>query len=180
LLDQGVPGEVIRFVLLMTHYRSPMDWTEKKREEAEQTLRHWGRLTADAEDRGWVDDEVIAALSDDLNMAGAIARLHALAKAIASNPQKDCHVEKAMLLGSARLMGLLTAPLAAAVGTAAQGRLQLCLDALAAARLARDWTRADALKAGLAAAGVKVMIGKDGIAHEVTPAFDPARLEGVV
>ena len=45
LLDQGVPGEVIRFVLLSTHYRKPMDWTEKKREEAEATLRKWyGRL----------------------------------------------------------------------------------------------------------------------------------------
>jgi cysteinyl-tRNA synthetase len=34
LLDQGVPGEVIRFVMLSTHYSKPMDWTEKKREEA--------------------------------------------------------------------------------------------------------------------------------------------------
>ena len=30
LLDQGVPGEVIRFVLLSTHYRQPMDWTERR------------------------------------------------------------------------------------------------------------------------------------------------------
>jgi cysteinyl-tRNA synthetase len=29
LLDQGVPGEVIRFVMLSTHYSKPMDWTEK-------------------------------------------------------------------------------------------------------------------------------------------------------
>ena len=38
LLDKGVPGEVIRFVLLSTHYRSPMDWTEEKVEEAKATL----------------------------------------------------------------------------------------------------------------------------------------------
>ena len=31
LLEQGVPGEVIRFVMLSTHYGKPMDWTEKKR-----------------------------------------------------------------------------------------------------------------------------------------------------
>ncbi len=41
LLEQGVPGEVIRFVMLSTHYRKPMDWTEKKRAEAERTLRKW-------------------------------------------------------------------------------------------------------------------------------------------
>ena len=38
LFDQGIPGEVIRFVLLSTHYRQPLDWTEKKVEEAESTL----------------------------------------------------------------------------------------------------------------------------------------------
>jgi cysteinyl-tRNA synthetase len=37
LLEQGVPGEVIRFVMLSTHYSKPMDWTEKKREEAERS-----------------------------------------------------------------------------------------------------------------------------------------------
>jgi cysteinyl-tRNA synthetase len=47
LLEQGVPGEVIRFVMLSTHYSKPMDWTEKKREEAEKTLERWHRITAD-------------------------------------------------------------------------------------------------------------------------------------
>ena len=31
LLDQGIPGEVIRFVLLSTHYRQPMDCTPRPR-----------------------------------------------------------------------------------------------------------------------------------------------------
>ncbi|MBE0455566.1 MAG: cysteine--tRNA ligase, partial [Roseovarius sp.] len=34
LLDQGVPGEVIRFVFLSTHYRKSMDWTAEKAREA--------------------------------------------------------------------------------------------------------------------------------------------------
>ncbi len=38
LLDTGVPGEVIRFVLLSAHYRQPLDWTEKRVEESENTL----------------------------------------------------------------------------------------------------------------------------------------------
>uniref|UniRef100_UPI00261A8618 cysteine--tRNA ligase n=1 Tax=uncultured Ruegeria sp. TaxID=259304 RepID=UPI00261A8618 len=46
LLEQGVPGEVIRFVFLQTHYRKPMDWTEKKAREAEATLRKWRALTS--------------------------------------------------------------------------------------------------------------------------------------
>lgn len=39
LLDQGIPGEVIRFVLLSTHYRAPLDWTERGVGEAEKTDR---------------------------------------------------------------------------------------------------------------------------------------------
>ena len=47
LLDQGVPGEVIRMVFLMTHYRKPMDWTAERVREAEATLRKWRALTAE-------------------------------------------------------------------------------------------------------------------------------------
>ncbi|MEL7126908.1 MAG: cysteine--tRNA ligase, partial [Pseudomonadota bacterium] len=66
LLDQGVPGEVIRFVMLSTHYRKPMDWTKKKRAEAEKTLRRWVQIVGEAE-AGDVPGDVFAALSDDLN-----------------------------------------------------------------------------------------------------------------
>src|SRR5690606_1811691 len=108
LLEQGYPGEVIRFVMLSTHYRKPMDWTAEKAREAEAVLRHWRALAAGAEPTG-PDADVVEALADDLNGAGAMARLHALAKAISSNPQKDCFYEKGVFLASARLLGLLEA-----------------------------------------------------------------------
>ncbi len=41
LLDKGIPGEVIRFVLLSTHYRQPMDFSEAKVHEARRTLKKW-------------------------------------------------------------------------------------------------------------------------------------------
>src|SRR5437763_3981629 len=34
LLEQGVPGEVMRLALLSTHYRDPLDWTEQRLEDA--------------------------------------------------------------------------------------------------------------------------------------------------
>ena len=73
LLDRGVPGEVMRFVLLSTHYRQPMDWTEAKVHEATVLLTLWEKLLRDASGstsrrprRGAVA-EVLAALADDLN-----------------------------------------------------------------------------------------------------------------
>jgi cysteinyl-tRNA synthetase len=85
LLDDGVPGEVIRFVMLSTHYRKPMDWTEKKRQDAEKTLRKMAALLAD--DNLLVDfarvggikvappQEIVDALSQDLNTSLALTLL---------------------------------------------------------------------------------------------------------
>ena len=99
LLDQGIPGEVIRFVFLSTHYGKPMDWTADKAEQAEKTLRKWREVTKDVA-VGEPSQTVIAALADDLNTAGAIGELHQM-----SDP--------AELLASAQMMGLLLPDLGA-------------------------------------------------------------------
>jgi cysteinyl-tRNA synthetase len=81
LLEQGVPGEVIRFVFLSTHYRKPMDWTEKKRVEAEDELEKWALFTKDTVAAGDVPAGVVEALANDLNTMGAITELRRLSKA---------------------------------------------------------------------------------------------------
>jgi len=75
LLDQGVPGEVIRFVMLSTHYSKPMDWTERKAEEAEKTLRKWYGVAANAESAEF-SDELLELLANDLNAAAARELMH--------------------------------------------------------------------------------------------------------
>jgi len=94
LLDQGYPGEVIRFVYLSTHYRKPMDWTEKKAREAKETLRKWATQSerSSSED---VDGEVLEFLSDDLNTWGAISRLNELC----SNDERKALNASAKLIG---------------------------------------------------------------------------------
>ncbi|MBV7378492.1 cysteine--tRNA ligase [Maritimibacter dapengensis] len=179
LLEQGVPGEVIRFVFLGTHYRKPMDWTEKKREEAEATLRVWRRLLADAEPMG-ADTDVVAALADDLNTAGALTKLHAMAKEIAANPQKDCFYEKGVMLGSARLLGLLTDELGGwdtgvDLSVLAQSLADLRKDAMAT----KDFAALDAMKARLQAAGVEVRMSKEGVELLPGKGFDSSKLEGL-
>jgi len=181
LLAKGVPGEVIRFVFLSTHYRKPMDWTEKKAEEAAATLRNWRGLLSGAEPTG-PDAELVEMITDDLNTAGAIARLHAMAKEIAANPQKDCFYEKGTMLASARLMGLLTAELGAWAET---GSVDLSAHEarLGAARQAamesKDFSEVDRLKAAYLAAGLEVRMSKAGVELVPGPGFDAAKLEGV-
>ncbi|WP_121061653.1 cysteine--tRNA ligase [Chachezhania antarctica] len=178
LLDQGIPGEVIRFVFLSTHYRKPMDWTAAKAKEAEGVLRGWHRLVVEAEPSG-PDQELVDLLADDLNTAGAIARLHAMAREIAANPQKDCHVEKGIFLASAQFMGLLTGELSAWVSAGPD--LTVFADRLAALRAAamesKDFSSVDAMKAALVEAGVEVRMSKAGVELMPGSGFDASKLE---
>ena len=164
MIDQGVSGEVIRFVFLSTHYGKPMDWTEKKAQEAEKALRKWRAMSAGVS-AGEVDAAVLAALADDLNTSAAITRLHELAKDGAAE----------VLLASAQLMGLLEAEEAVVdLSTfAAQ------LDALRTAAMAsKDFSEVDSYKAALVAAGVEVRMSKEGVALSQAAGFDAAKLPG--
>jgi cysteinyl-tRNA synthetase len=104
LLDRGIPGEVIRFVLLSTHYRQPMDWTEKKVEEATNTLRRWATV-ADEKISAAPDAVFVEELSDDLNTWEAITRLNELF-------DEDNRVS---LIASARLLGFDLASIAQSI-----------------------------------------------------------------
>jgi cysteinyl-tRNA synthetase len=170
LLDQGVPGEVIRFVFLSTHYRKPMDWTEKKREEAEATLRKW-RALVDGVDAGPLPGAVLAALSDDLNTAGALAELHRLAGA----------GDAAGLKAGAAMLGLLGDDLGG--WGAVSVDLSSYADALAAARATametKDFSEVDRLKQALIDAGVEVRMSKAGVELVPGAGFDAAKLDAI-
>lgn len=186
LLDQGIPGEVIRFVFLMTHYRKPMDWTAEKAREAEATLRNWhalagpetGAQAGGAAGSGAPDPALVAALADDLNTAGALARLHELARGIAARPAGDGGPERGVFISSARMLGLLLPGMGDWLGAGPDlAPLAARMDALRAeARLSKDFTAVDALKSALIAAGIEVRMTPQGVELSPGAGFDPARL----
>ncbi|MEL6449648.1 MAG: cysteine--tRNA ligase [Pseudomonadota bacterium] len=177
LLDQGVPGEVIRLVMLSTHYRKPMDWNQKKRAEAEDTLHRWYNSL----DRIGSEDlpvEVIETLKDDLNTPGAIAVLHKYYR----------ERNLTALLGGMKLLGI-PGPLESKwwqevwAGDPHIDELHIWTARLFAAREeameTKDFSAVDAIKASLASAGVEVRMSRAGV--ELVPAagFDPSKLEGL-
>ena len=175
LLDQGVPGEVIRFVMLSTHYRKPMDWTEAKRADAEHTLRNWRALVKDVDAADATDLDVVAALSDDLNTHQALQVLHRLARAN----------DGAGLKASAQLMGLLDNDMGDWVGvtTARHGdhySIEMVENWLRSARstamLTKNFTEVDRLKSEAKHAGLEVRMTKDTVELIPTATFDPDRL----
>ena len=181
LLEQGVPGEVIRFVFLQTHYRKPMDWTVEKAAQAESTLRKWRALTKDVPPAEDLDARFIDELANDLNTASAITQLYWFA----SNANEVSGRVKAQLKGCANMLGLLLddhGEWAQVTPTDPEFdlKIQTIMSDRWQARQMKDWARADELRDLLASAGVKVSEHKDGsYTYELAAEFDPAKLESL-
>ncbi|MCY3997129.1 MAG: cysteine--tRNA ligase [Rhodobacter sp.] len=174
LLDEGIPGEVIRLVFLSTHYRKPMDWSEQKRREAEATLRKWYGQAMHAEDAERPPPAVVRALANDLNTAGALTELHRLSRANRADE----------LRAGLRLLGLMGNEVPVWVKrTRISGDARVLVERLlkerADARAARDFVRADILRDGFAAAGLIVRDTPDGAVWEASDSFDPTKLEAL-
>src|SRR4249920_3139794 len=69
------PGEVLRFNMLRTHYRQPIDFTIAGLKESWKMLERWYDVTEPLADPAPGAD-FFAALGDDLNTPAAIASLH--------------------------------------------------------------------------------------------------------
>ncbi|MFQ1700893.1 cysteine--tRNA ligase [Loktanella agnita] len=194
LLDQGIPGEVIRFVMLGTHYGKTMDWTETRRAEAEATLRKWygivhghgfgpDLIAALQADGKWVADaEFMGVLANDLNTPGALARLHVLSKGKTPATLAGFAHGLAMLglVGDWAAIPMFEGGEAGPdVAPAVAARVDALLAARAEARAAKDWARADELRDVLNAAGVQVTDVGGQATWVPGPDFDASRLGDV-
>ncbi|WJD72221.1 cysteine--tRNA ligase [Pseudomonas asiatica] len=179
LLAQA-PGEAIRFALLSTHYRRPMDWNTQRLQSAVQTLIRFytslskvSSLAAPADVAP--DDQVLNSLKNDLGVTEALARLHVIrAELDQAETDEMRSLSKARLLKSAGLLGLLQqephAALAALSPPVApleqplshRQHLESLLEARNKARSARDFARADALRDELLEAGFSIEDSPEG------------------
>ncbi len=178
LLDQRIPGEVIRFVFLSTHYSKPMDWTDRRRQDATATLKTWFRMT-DGVPKGEVPVGLVDILANDLNTAFSISKLHELAN----------EGEYSALKASMSLLGFPDAEqidwfrhgagLSGAENLAEHAEiLHELLTKWQDLRNARDYAAADSLKQSIEACGLKLSAGTVPSA-EPTEDFDPAKLEAL-
>ena len=104
-------GEVLRYVLLSTHYRQPLNWSEKSLKQAKTSLDRLYRilknnknvLTKDVEPT----KEIINALCDDINTPEAFGQLNILFNQL-QNAQDDIKGDLiSQIHGSANLLGIL-------------------------------------------------------------------------
>ena len=173
LLDQGVPGEVIRFVMLSTHYRKPMDWTEKKRAEAEKTLRKWYFQVKKATTDGRLDEKFVATVADDLNTHGALTACHEYSATGDVIPLRSALV----FLG---LMGE-TVPNWADPETVDLSVFERQFANIRATAMeTKNFAEVDRVKGALTELGIQVRMTKEQVFLKAPAGFDPSVLKGVL
>jgi cysteinyl-tRNA synthetase len=180
------PGEALRYNLLRTHYRQPLDWTYEGLEESHKTLWNWYSCTVPVDDEMEIPDSVLNALCDDLNTPKVIFELHALANGnhyrelssalkllgFSGVRSKIRRVASAVgvAAGSARVVGVGASSTELGRGKAiARGR-PLDIETLKAARdkarKGKNWAEADRIRDELEAMGIEVHDTKDGTTYE--------------
>ena len=170
-------GEVIRFFILQTHYRGPLNYSDAGLEEAQKALtRLYGALephaaviaedvAPDSEKAATFD----AAMNDDLNTPRALAVLFETARTLnkASVSSRDARRQANTLYLLGRRLGLFAHdPYVFLKGKAGgekpdETAIEALLDERRAARKAGDFARADAIRDALGADGIVIEDTRD-------------------
>ena len=162
------PGEAVRFAMLQTHYRQPINWTVSALREAQKNLDHWYNLTADAKP-GYLCADAVDALLDDLNTPKAFAALHELRGEAAkgAGPAAACLKASAQLIGLLQLPATKWANFRPASVSIDESRVTSLIEERAAARAKKDFKESDRIRDELTAMGVVLKDSKDGTTWEI-------------
>jgi cysteinyl-tRNA synthetase len=148
------PGEVLRFNMLRTHYRQPIDFTVGGLKESWKTLERWYAVTEPLVDPA-PDAAFFEALSDDLNTPAAIATLH--------------KAGDLALAGGLGFLGFsnVQQKIAAKIAAVDEARIAQAIEARKAARTAKNFAESDRIRDDLLAKGIVLKDGPDGTTWEV-------------
>ncbi len=180
LLDKGVQGYLIRMVFFMTHYRKPMDWTESKYRQAQNELHKWSYWLGNFVTTNLPpSNNLVAVLADDLNTPGALTVLR--------DHFAVGHYEQ--LAADLKFLGLWDGqdPGQISLGYVHDSwekkevtwAIDDLLRKLDIARNLKNFAEADRIRAGLFDAGIAVKTSPQGTTYDLTPTFDPAKLESL-
>ena len=180
---EGYSPSMLRYALIATHYRAPLDWGDETMEHARAAVERLSTAVAAlesySEDR--VDDPTLdeaietarvefkAAMDDDLNVSGGLGAIFELVRdlnrrvAERTLSTQDASRGAAALRDFDRVLAVLEDP------QELPADAQELLDQREAARAGRDFAQSDRLRDELAALGVVVEDTRDGQRWRVTP-----------
>ncbi len=174
LLKQA-PGETIRFTLLGTHYRKPLNWAGDVLDQSSRKLdRLYGALLGlqdinvepSAED---IPALFIDTLKDDLNTPAAFAVLHKLAKQANTAPGRETRKKiKKQLLAAGGVLGVLQQDPVAwfqGAGELDENEIGALIQSRIEAKKKRNFRLADEIRDQLTAMGIEIQDQPDGTSN---------------
>lgn len=160
------PGESIRFHILKTHYRKPLNFTgrgmkmsHRALEGLYQTLQEYEHIEADM--TAEIPEFFLKKLLQDLNTPAAIANLHLIAGML--EDKEDKAHWKGALIKAGKLLGLFNHTVDEWFhGDIDESTVEALIEERKMARDQKDWARADAIRQQLAEMGVTLADGLEG------------------
>ncbi|MGT2750507.1 cysteine--tRNA ligase [Streptococcus orisasini] len=157
-----IDGQVLRFFFATQHYRKPFNFTEKAVHDAEVNLKYLKNTytlpvgnQADVAQLAQFEADFERAMDDDFNTANGITVVFDMAKWINSG-NYDQTVKEAF----AKMLAVFGIVFEEEVLDA---DIEALIEERQAARAARDFAKADAIRDQLAAQGIKLLDTKDGV-----------------
>ena len=159
-LKEKYQGEVIRFTMILTHYRQPLNWTNDNLQESKKTLDKWYQYFSEVDFKPdlstKIDENVMNALNDDMNTPQAIAELHKLFKNCKSNDHDSLN----KFLISAQFLGLMNDEPSQWLSwgkdniSVDQNKIESLISQRNAARVNKDFAEADRIRDELENLGI--------------------------
>lgn len=156
LLKKGFKGEAIRYYMMQTHYRSPMNFSldglraaQKQLNSLYELLAKYSELPVQAE----YSDRFINCINNDMNISGAISEMLFQAKQLESSNNLKF---KSRLVGSASILGILQNPDRWFGKIENEELVESLIVQRNIARANKDWTSSDKIRKDLAEMGIEI------------------------
>jgi len=164
------PAEVIRYFILTSHYRSPLNYSDDQLDQAKSALTRFYTTLRDVEaqaDVKWQDDEIYGArfqqaMDDDFNTALALSVMADIRQALNKAQEADDGTQASYLAGLlvsfGDVLGLFqqdaNAFLAGDADDDESAKIEALIEARNTARAEKDWAKADQVRDELTAMGI--------------------------
>jgi cysteinyl-tRNA synthetase len=167
LLSKGINGEVIRYVYLSTHYRKPLNWTDKAVDDAKKSLDSFYRVLSHYKaidlDEARLDSKVEEALCDDLNVPLALSIMHEMTREFNKATDQGARTKYAQALFRAgSLLGLFYNDQNAWFQSGDHEVIKKLIEQRNHAKLARNWSESDRIREELKVKGIILEDHTDG------------------
>lgn len=169
--------EVVRYLLVSSHYRSPINYAPESLADARKSLERFynaldGVEVREGEVDARFDERFTAAMDDDFNTAEAVSVLFDLARELNRAKKESPELAPALAAELRRLGGVLgllqQAPAAFLQGAGAgelpmtEAEIEAKITERAEAKKAKDFAQADAIRDELAALGIILKDSREG------------------